>query len=255
MTYITSKEFLLEVAKGNVAGHSLETKFGRNASVPNGAWELISTISTAVSFLSAATTVRVKAGGNVNDTAGGSGAQAITIVGLDANGVVQAETLATAGASASANSSASFLRLYRAYVASAGSGTYGGANVGAITIENSAGGTDLLRIDADEGQTQYGAYTISSTQTGYITRIELFADGTKAADFRLFTRAAFNDVTTPFQPKRLRRFWDGVLGSVRVDMTASPLVLPALTDIWIEAEGAGAITEVSCAFDMLLVNN
>ena len=41
MTYIGHSDFLIEVAKGNVAGHSLVHKFGRNAAVPNGSWEFV----------------------------------------------------------------------------------------------------------------------------------------------------------------------------------------------------------------------
>jgi hypothetical protein len=36
MSYISNKDFLIEVAKGNVAGHAIVNKFGRNPDVDTG---------------------------------------------------------------------------------------------------------------------------------------------------------------------------------------------------------------------------
>jgi len=122
-------------------------------------------------------------------------------------------------------------------------------------IENSGSGTDLITIAADEDQTQYCGYSIPLGYTGYLLSAIVQVDASKAADFRLFTRENLTDNTTPFSPKRLRYYWDGVLGIETFNPDTPILKLPALTDIWIEARGGGAITEVSADIEILLVTN
>ena len=77
-----SRDFLIEVSKGNIAGHSLVHKFGKNEDV--GATFEPLTIGGVYQTLqpAAATTLRVKAG-NANDTAAGTGAREVTVQGLD----------------------------------------------------------------------------------------------------------------------------------------------------------------------------
>ena len=73
MSYLGNSDFLTEVAKGNVAGNSIIHKFGKNIST--------NTSFTPVSIggiyqtpqAGSATTLRIKSGGNANDTAAGSG--------------------------------------------------------------------------------------------------------------------------------------------------------------------------------------
>ena len=253
MSYIGSKDFLIEVQKGNVAGHSMVHKFGRNDELPNGSWEVINLLGSTWPILSAATTVRIKAGGNAADTAAGAGAREVTVQGIDSNGDETSETIATAGASASSATTASFWRIHRAWVSSVG--TYGSANTAAVTIENSGGGTDLIQIAADEGQTQFAGFTIPSGKTGYLISLHLTVDASKAADFRVFTLNDITDTTAPMASKRLKLYFDGVLGELRYVPKGPELSLSALTDIWIEASGGGAGTEVSADFELLLVDD
>ena len=145
---LLTADFLLEVQRGNVSGFSMLHKFGRNDGVPNGSWEFINLLGFTAWPLSAATTVRVKLG-NANDTADGTGAREITVKGIDSNFNEITEAIATAGTSASSNTSASFWRIHRAWVSACG--TYGAANTAAVVIENGAGGTDLIQI-ATESQ-------------------------------------------------------------------------------------------------------
>jgi len=252
MTYIQNRDFLIEVQKGNVAGHSLVHKFGRNDAVANGAWEHVSLLPQTT-FLTAATTVRVKAG-NAADTAAGAGAQSITIEGVDSNLVDASEAVETAGGSASGNTTASFWRVYRSYVTPLRAGAYGGNNTGDVIIENSAGTADLIKILAGEGQTQYGGYTIPTGKTGYLLGVLFTVDASKAADLRMYMRAAFNDFTTAFAPKLLKNYWDGIAGVFQF-VPRSPITIAALTDVWFEAQGGGAITEVSVDFEILLVDD
>lgn len=247
--------FYFAIQAGNVPGYSVVHKFGRNDGVPNGTWEGVLLLSGQFPFLTTPTTVRVKAGGDANDTAAGTGAQAVTVQGLDETGTAISEDIELAGASASGVTSSTFIRVYRAFIADDRAGTYGGANSGVITIEDGAGTTDLIQIAIGEGQSQFCGFTIPLGKTGYLVSTVVHADGSKAADFRLFTRANILDTTTPYSPARLKLFWDGILGA-DTTMPATPgLKLPALTDIWIEARGGGAGTEVSADMEIILVDD
>ena len=253
MSYFGNKDFLIEVQKGNIAGHTMVHKFGRNDAVPNGSWEFVNLLGFTAWPLSAATTVRIKAGGNAADTAAGAGAREVTVQGIDSNGDETSEAIATAGASASGNTTASFWRIHRAWVSSVG--TYGAGNTAAVTIENSGGGTDLIQIAASEGQTQFGAYTIPTGKTGYLLSLHLTVDAAKAADFRVFTRDDITDTSAPMKSKRLKLYFDGVLGEMIYKPYGPELSINGLADIWVEAQGGGAGTEVSADFELLLVDD
>lgn len=250
---VLAASYYLEVIAGNIAGRSIIHKFGRNSAVPNGSWEGILETTAQFNWLTAATTVRIKAGGNAADTAAGAGAREITVEGIDNSGALASEAIVTAGALASSATTTSFWRVFRAHVSAVG--TYGVANTGAIVIENSAGGTDLLGILAGQGQSEYGAYSIPAGKTGYLLSVSLSVDAGKAADVRLFTRENFNDVAAPMSPKRLRMYWDAVLGQEEIKPKSPILSLPAYTDIWFEGDGGGAQTEVEVDFEILLVDN
>lgn len=121
-------------------------KYGRN---PSGVLntETAITADGALFFPSAASTVRIKAGGSVNDTANGSGAREVTVIGVDGDGLEISEAIATNGASASAATTLEFFRIYRAYVSK--SGTYltsgvgtQGTNQADIVVEDSGGSND-----------------------------------------------------------------------------------------------------------------
>lgn len=248
------KDFLTEVSEGNVPGQSLVHKFGRNDAVPNGTWELISMLSGATSFLTAATTIRIKAGGDAADTfIGGAGARQITVQGIASDLTETSEAIMTSGGGASVATTTSFWRVYRAWVSSCG--TYGAANTGAVIIENSGGGTDLIKIAVQEGQSQVAAYTTPTGKHGHLLSAHITVDAAKAADVRVCTRQDITDVVAPMSATRLRFYWDGIINEFVYKPAAPELSLPPLTDIWFEAEGGGAATEVSADFELLLVDD
>lgn len=248
-----SADFLIEVQSGNIARYSMLHKFGRNDNIPSGGWALISPSSPSGAFPASGVSVRVKASGNAADTDGGAGAREITVIGLDTNLMEVSETIVTSGINVSLSTTTSFWRVYRAFVSAVGA--YTSANTGNIVIEDSDGINDMLTINADEGQTQHGAYSVPIGKTGYLMSVDIDTDGIKAADFRLFVRENLTNTEAPMSPKRLVLYWDGVLGQTTYRPRSPNLILPALTDIWIEARGSGANTEVSIDFEILLIDD
>jgi hypothetical protein len=255
MSYIGDKDFLIEVQKGNVAGHSMVHKFGRNDGVPNGSWAHISLTPFATAdFRQSAIAMRVKAGGNGADTAAGAGAREVTIQGIDSAFAETSEAVATAGAGASAATAATFWRVHRAWVSAAG--TYTAANTGDVVIEDSGGGADFITIAAGEGQTQYTGWTVPTGKTAYLLSAHVTVDSNKTVNVQMFTRLNIDDVAAPMNSKRLKLFWDGIQAPGYVYKPKGPeLSLPEKSDLWVEAYGDGAVSQVSCDFELLVVDN
>ncbi len=253
MTYLGDQEFLTEVQQGKVAGYSMIHKFGRNGSVPDSTWQFVNRLGFTGWPLSAATTVRIKAGGDANDTAAGTGAREVTVQGIDDSFNEVSEAITTAGTGASAATTVSFWRVHRAWASAVG--TYGGANLGAVIIENSGGGTDLIEIGgAEKGQTQFAAWTVPINKTGLFLGAHVWVDTNKSANIRVYTRADIDVTTAPMKSKRLRDFFP-VKGYCHYEPKGPELVIPAKSDFWVEASGDGAACAVTVNFELLVVDD
>lgn len=247
----------LELAAGNVTAHTYVQKFGRSA-----AGVLNTEVGVAEGGIfympTTATQMRVKAGGNAADTAAGAGAREITIVGLDASGLSISETIATAGESASAATTQSFLRVHRAYVSAAGAyPTTGlsttGTNQAAVTIEIAAGSQDVITIPQYEGQTVYGGYHIPPNKYAYMLSAEMAVASGKSATLRLYQREAFLTTSAPTQAQRRMLIFDGLTGLFRYEPHI-PLQFTPETDLWWTFEAAANGTQCSVVFELLLVD-
>lgn len=226
-------------------------KFGRNplittATDPEDIWSG----GGIYAWPQAATTVRVKAGGDAADDAGGLGAQTIRVEGLDANWAETSEDITLAGASASSSTTETFTRVHRVYVLTCG--TYSSANTGVITVENTAGTADLCVIEAGSGQSQHSMYTIPAGYTGYLTHFDMNVDSSNSADVAIVTRENADDVTTPFSPTLIKDQFDGLNGSVE-HTYAHPIELAAKTDVWARATEVAGNTSVTVTIFLELV--
>lgn len=202
------QNFIQAVQLGKVKGYTAVKKFGRAT---------VGTTFTPVALggnyrtpqAAAATALRIKAGGDAADAAGGAGARAVTLVGLDENFQVATETIATAGASASDPTTTTFTRLYRFWVSA--SGTYAtqaaGSHVASITVENAAGTEDWGTIDAAGGfpfgQSEVACLSIPTGTQALILGGELYVDSTKTTDVVLFRREGIAETAAPFSAMRM----------------------------------------------------
>ena len=203
-----------------------------------------------------ATTLRVKSGGNANDAAAGTGAQKIKIYGLNASGVEVDEEIATAGASASAATVNSYIRLFRAYVIE--SGTYATSAAGShsadIVIENTAGTEDWATIsvtDFPRSQSEIGAYTVPLGFTAYVLLLDVNVDSNKTADLIFFKREGVLDASAPYSAMRVEQEFKGVSGDVGIVPPIPTGPFPELTDIGFMAKAATS-AEVDVDFLVLL---
>jgi len=248
-----SLDLEMEIARGNVPGWSHNVKYGQRTGVDSSTdyhiWE--GTAAAYTGYLTTASAVRIKAGGDAADDAAGAGAQNITVVGLDETGAEASEAIATAGASASSATATTFSRVFRAYISDDGAGTYGGTNTGAIFIETT-GGVEVAVIEAGASQTQMCLFTVPLGMRCLIREIVVYKEVGKQIDVKLWARENMLNTTTPFQPARLKARYVSDDSRIYRRFTVWQ-DFPALTDILVTAKmAAGASTTVTAEIDYLL---
>lgn len=211
-----SKEWYVALAEGLVPDWSVVHKFGA-ANVGTTYTPVCDGGFYRTPQVAGATQLRIKAGGNANDTAAGSGAREITLKGLDATGTEITETLATNGASASSATTNSFMRLHQMWVSA--SGTYAtqsaGSHVGNIVIEDSGGTQDWATIsstDFPRGQSQIAVYSIPAGKTGYIKEVFGTVDSNKTMNIAFFQRKNILETAAPYTPMGLITEMKGISG-------------------------------------------
>ena len=252
----TLRDFHLEVGRSVVTGYTALHKYGANGAVSTslvpitalGVYQMPTT-AQALEFVSS----------NANDTAAGSGAREVTVIGLNSSWAEVTQTVTTNGTVAVALST-NLIRLYRWYVSS--SGTYAttstGSHVGTLTIRAAGGGAtwDSLSITPyPTGQSQIACYTIPTGKTGYLLSTASFVDSTRAIDVYLFIRAGADDVASPYSgAMRVQKNWQGLTGQVSETevIPRGPFVGPCdVVFMGVTSAGTGTI---SVEFDMVLVN-
>lgn len=244
------QQFAIELARGLVTGMSGVRKFGHNESVGT-SFEDIWDAGGTYPFPTSALAVRVAAGGNAADDSAGAGARTIRVVGLDETWADASEDITLAGASASAATTTTFIRVFRAYVLTAG--TYGAPNTGDISIETT-GSTELARIPAGLGQTMMAVYTIPAGKVGYLVGIDVASETKKTFSIRLWRREDADTTSAPFSGKRLVSEFHGIADRASRSYRTLPAVFPAMTDIWMAAAVETGTGMVAAEFDVVLVD-
>lgn len=220
---VNSFPYTYSIAEGAISGHSSLLKFGTRTSVlantQSVVWEGANALYT---YLTTAQQLKI-ASSSAQDAPGGTGALTLTLVGLDANWLEISETITMTGASV-VTTTASFIRIFRAYVASCGSSL---ANVGAITVTNNAGTVVQLIIPATDGQTLMTMWTVPAGKVAYLTGSTVSTDSNKGARVSIYTRLNDGGTTYPWLIK-YRAFLFGGNNTFSFNI---PFKIPAKTDI------------------------
>lgn len=246
-----ANSFALDTAGGRNLGKEAVHKFGDNEDIGTSEEDIWDGGGT-YTFPTTAETVRVKSGGNAADTAAGAGARTVTVVGLDENWDVASETLTLAGASASAATAATFVRVISARVATVG--TYGAANTGAITIENTTATQVLAVIPAGAGEASMAFYAVPRNKTAYLSRCRFVVDSNKTAVVKLWQRRNADAFSGTMSAKRLVSSLGGFTGPAALDFE-SFIVFPEKTDVWISGTASASETEISASMDLIVVDD
>lgn len=249
----TLQDTRIQIAIGHITGMSFVHKFGANAAAGTTREDIWSE-GGVYNWPTAAVSLRVAPGGNAADTSDGAGARTIVVEGLDENFNQVSETITLAGASASAATTTTFFRVFRSFVLT--SGTYTGANVGDIDIEDSSVSPEnkLAHIEAADGQTQMTHYTVPENKKAYLTNIGISSDSNKSFNIRVMQRQNADTVAAPFTSPRIL-YEVETLTQPHNDPIASFIELSEKTDIWADAKVKTGSGSVTLHYDLLLVND
>jgi len=199
--------WLLQVSGDNVDNARPVRRFGFNGAVGNSFEPIAEDGIYRMPAPAGATTLRIEAGGSPDDDAAGIGAQEITLTGIDVNGDIAVDVLATAGAAASADTVNIYLRLLNVLVTKSGSrGDFtGGSQSGDIHIEDS-GSTEVWATIVtgafDSSTTQNSMYTVPNGFNAYLLDFQLTMD--RAIDALLISRSGLLETVAPFQVMRVQ---------------------------------------------------
>lgn len=183
MTYITNKDFFLEVSKGNVSGHSGHVFFSVDKFI--GITEkTVGGIPGRYSFQASAVAMEIIST-SVNDAAAGTGVRTVLVEGLNASYVEQSETV-TMNGTTNVNLVNTYLRINNITAKTAGSG---GINDGDITVQLDAGGVAQSVIMTGANRSQDGVYTVPAGKTGHLLFINAISEKNEDIVARVLRRA------------------------------------------------------------------
>lgn len=163
----TFEPFELQVSRNQIQGHKNLFKFGNNSDI-NGTNEIIWSQGGAYTYPTVAAQVKVSSA-SANDAAAGTGARTVVVAGLDANYNEYQETVVLNGQT-EVLTVGSFIRVFRAFVVTAGSGgtAAGVIYVGTGTVTAGVPATVYASIPLGENQTQMAMWTVPAGYTFYI---------------------------------------------------------------------------------------
>lgn len=254
----TSGDFLLEVAKGNVPGHSLINKFGAADAVPT----TLTVIATAKTYQTptALTSLEILSDDNVNDVPAGTGARSVKVIGIGVDYKEVTETVQLNG-STPVPLVNQYYRNYRLQVMD--SGTYSSATQSShnstITLRVVSAGAIWSQISKDGtfglGQSEIGAFTIPAGKTGYIMSKNISIESAKNASVFMFVRDQIDVVSAPFGAMRALEL-DRNVGE-RIDIVPKSVlaVVQEKTDVGFMARSITGTTAISVDFEILLIDN
>ena len=267
MTNIITRDFGLEVSKGNVSGHVTVNKYGK---APDGIqttitdiWDRANATPTQQLWVAptAARTHQITSSSTADDgtpEGGGASAQAVRIWGLTGWGTAEVTEDVSLNGTANVATSNAYVIIHRMKIISVGT-TYK-VNAGLITATADTDSTVTAQIAAGEGQSQMAIYGVPSTHTFYMTNFEINAHNTGnpstvvETDFGLLVCEEANLDETTF----VRKANIGLIASGTSSFTREygpPLKIAGPAIIKFQAISTLADTEGVAEFDGYLVTN
>jgi hypothetical protein len=244
--------YQLQVSKGQVAGALSVYKFGYNPDI-NGTEETVWSQGGNVVWPAAAFTAFISSSSTA-DTGAGTGAQTVTVEGLDENYVAQSVTVTMNGQTQVQIGDASgWIRINRAFVATAGSGSTAAGTVYIAATGVSSGvptGTVYASI-ADGNQTQMAVYTVPASHTLYLDDLIFTAAISQANNY-----ATVKLNTKDFGSNVFRTKFINVLQSNELIIDFEfPLAIPEKTDIECRAVTSNTNNQIGASFQGVLIAN
>jgi hypothetical protein len=204
--------------------------------------EDIWTVGGTLTYLTTAAALEILSS-DANDTALGTGARTVKILGLDADHAEIEETLTMDGVTPVATT-LSYLRVYRMFVVTAGTG---GVNAGTITLRRPAGPVTQAEIAIGDNQTLMSQYTIPASKTAFLLKNYINVGKGQDVTGSLLSRVE-GEV---FQvKKRLLLFENSIVFPVEPEISFSEK-----TDIVIRGSTSAGTVAVSAGYSLLVVDD
>jgi hypothetical protein len=241
-----TKEYRYEVAMGNIYGSSTWNKFGYNSDI-DGVAEIVASFGGTFNIMTSADTLNVVSTAN-SDNSGGQAARTIVLVGIDANGDYQEETV-TMNGQTPVTTVNTWLGINRALVASVGTFNY---NAGNITISDTSAifGTQA-QIPSMKGITQQSIFHVPSGHKFLSDWLEINASRQGATPFIQIFGYVYNRPTNVRQQIFTTSTGDGQ--SSQLQLTPSqPFVINEDSVLYFEATSDHTNTLVSLRFSGIL---
>jgi len=182
---ILAGDFNLQVARGKVDGVSLVNLYGYQATV-DGTWIPVWENATAYTYPNSAGETMTLYSSSASDTA-----VSVFIDGLDANYVMQSETLVLTNGTTGVNTTKQYRRINNMRITGSNNA------VGIIRLSNTGKTTTYAQIAIGAGKTQWSMYTVPAGYTFYLNRVTAAASATSAAKvlgYRVYQQ--FDGLTT-----------------------------------------------------------
>lgn len=241
--------FELQVARGQIMGHTNVTVFGFNPDVDTTevtVWPYTGVVTTPTAALQ----MKVSSS-SASDTALGTGARTIVIQGLDADYNQISETVTLSGQTEVLTQN-SYLRINYMYVASAGTGKSGAGDIyiGTGTVTSGVPATVYNLIKFNYNNTITGHYTVPAGYTAYLSQ-GLFSTGQASGSTQVQGRL----LTVGTNGIRLTAAVTTINNGVADYAFEYPVAIPEKTDLEATAVGSANNNACSTMFILLLVKN
>jgi len=250
------RDYMLEIARGNISGMSHINKFGRNSDVDtadsediwDGGGEWVAPTQARIHDIVSDST-------SDDGNPAGVGARTLRVYGLKDWGIAEVNEDIVMNGTTNVTTSNSYVIIHRMHVLTKGATE---SNVGTITATAQTDGTITAQIQPEVGQTQMAIYGVPSTQTAYMTRF-----------YKSFNKSAgitgSVDITVLFNPEPdvelinfLVKHTQGLESagtSSRAHQFCPYKKFPGPGIIKLEADASANNSDISGGFDLIIVDN
>ena len=254
MSFITQQDFLLEVAEGNIPGHSVVIIRGHNPSISIADGETDVAEQGDLTYLTSAETMEIVSTSDEDGGAGGdTGLLTLLIQGVDNTGAAIQE-IVTLNGTTDVTTSNSYLRVNSMIGLTVGSTD---SNVGNVTATATTSSTIQDKMGAVEGISQASHYTVPLGKRLFLYQIEFNGAKTSGGSqpvLELRGRARAGGAGNCFIQLFDKRMDTSIADELDV-VAPLPSVLPARTDIRITCETDQNNTETRSRMYGILVDD
>ena len=242
--------FELQVARGQIQGHKSLFKFGINGDVGTSV-ETVWAQGGTYAYPASASVMKISSS-SADDTSAGTGARTVAIFGLDSSYNEINETV-TLNGQTSVNTTNSFLRIFRMYVVTAGSGATAAGTIyaGTGTVTSGVPAVVYGTIAIGANQTQMSLWTVPAGYTLYLMGV-FYTSGNATANAWTIFQMNQRPLGGVFRQQTSARVAGN--GDFVLDLH-TPLVFAEKTDIEIRAFASAGTSNVSAEFEGIYIKN